>query len=312
MSTADIQHMAYADDPTVAALALAPTSARTLPLQPGHLLGGRYRILEPLGLGGMSVVYRAVDVSLRRPVAIKVFDSSSDELDIPGLDDAATRITREIRSHAALRHSGIVQLYDAALPGPELIEERAPFGYLVLEFAAGGTLAQRLRESGRGGVLSASEALQLGRDVADALAYLHRDGLAHCDVKTSNIAFDADGNAKLIDLGIAVDVRQPRAQVPSGWLAGTARYASPEQLRGRALTCATDVYSFGLVLLDSIAGGRPPTEQTGQSMVDLVPAVVPSSVGRLWARLLNAMLMPDPPRRPSADDVLDALSAMPG
>ncbi|MCW2602763.1 MAG: hypothetical protein JWN61_898 [Pseudonocardiales bacterium] len=287
------------DEPTVASAAAIPGPAAVpVALPAGHLLSGRYRIEAAIGLGGMAVVYRARDTALRRPVAIKVFGPSGDDLDLLGVDDAATRIDREIRTHAGLRHTGLVQLFDAVLPdspAPSGAPDPTPWGYLVLELASGGTLSQRQRQPAAPGV----DVRALALDMADALAYLHGRGIAHCDMKPSNIVFDRDGRAKIIDLGIAVDAASPRPQVPSGWLAGTARYASPEQLRGLALTTATDIYSLGLVLLDLLGGGRA-TSASPLPMVDVVPVDVPISLGSQWFWLLTSMLCADPAQRPTA------------
>lgn len=294
------------DEPTLASVAALPGPRATGPqLKPGRVLADRYRIEAHIGAGGMAAVYRATDLDLRRPVAMKVFGPAGDDLDLPGIDDVPTRVTREIRTHAGLRHPGLIQLLDAQLPEPAATPAGpAPWGYLVLELASGGTLAEALRNP------LPLNARALAVNVGEALEYLHGQGIAHCDLKPANIVFDVDGRAKLIDLGIAVNAAAPCAQVPSGWLAGTARYASPEQLRGRALTAATDIYSLGLVLLDALCGPRP--APAGLPIVDLQPVVVPLTVGPQWFWLLTAMLSDDPARRPSAAGVLDAVSWMGG
>lgn len=309
--------MGTLDEPTLASIAALPAPVRApVALPTGYLLAGRYRIEAMIGVGGMATVFSGRDLALRRAVAIKVFGPAVDDLNLPGIDDCATRVDREIRLHARLRHVGLVQLFDAHQPEPDphgagpggTVEDPAPWGYLVLELATGGTLAEALRTDPRpvGGPV---DARALAVDLIDALGYLHERGIAHCDIKPSNVVFAADGQAKLIDLGIAVDASAPRAQIPSGWLAGTARYASPEQLRGLALTTATDIYSLALVLLDVLAGPRsvPPT---ALPVVDVVPASVPDSVGPQWFWLLTAMLSPDPARRPSAADVAAVLRRM--
>ncbi len=300
--------MGTLDEPTVASVAARPAPARASVVLPeGYLLAGRYRIGDQLGAGGAAAVYRAEDTALNRPVAVKVFAPAGDPLGLAGHDDPTARFAAEVRTHARLRHRGLVQLFDAFEPAPSAEGDAADvdgaggpesWGALVLELVPGGTLAQRLAGPYRTDGAAPTLALQL----AETLSYLHGNGIAHCDVKPSNIVFGADGEAKLIDLGIAVDTACARTQVPSGWLAGTARYASPEQLRGRPLTTATDIYSLGLVLLDVLAGPRP-ASASALPIVDDAAVEVPDRLGSQWFWLLTAMLSGDPARRPSADDV---------
>jgi serine/threonine protein kinase len=301
--------MGRLEEPTLAVVAADPAPIHPpAELSTGHLLGDRYRIDEPIGAGGMSTVYRARDIFLNRPVAVKVFGPSGDDLDPLGIDDAASRIPREIRTHAGLRHPGVAQVFDAVLP--DATDAATPWGYLVLELASGGSLAAPLRDAP-----VADDARALGLDIAAALAYLHARGIAHCDIQPSNIVRSADGSAKLIDLGVAVEASLPRPHVPSGRPAGTARYASPEQLRGLALSTATDVYSLGLVLLDvldsdvSIDGRRGAA--SARPVVDIVPPDVPVSLGSQWFWLLTAMLGEDPARRPTAAAVGASVQEIP-
>lgn len=301
--------MGRLEEPTLALVAAAPARVHApAELSAGHLLGDRYRIDEPIGAGGMATVYRARDIFLNRPVAVKVFGPAGDDRDASGSDNASTRIAREIRTHAGLRHPGVAQVFDAVLP--DATDSATPWGYLVLELAPGGSLAQNPV-----GVPAADDARALALDLAAALTYLHARGIAHCDIKPSNIVRAGDGSAKLIDLGLAIETSSPRLQVPSGWLAGTDRYASPEQLRGLALSTATDIYSLGLVLLDVLdsevgvepRSGAAPARPT----VDVVSPQVPVSLGSQWFWLLTLMLSEDPARRPTAAAVSASVQTIP-
>ena len=233
-------------------------------LQPGSRLGV-YEILDMLGAGGMGVVYRALDPSLGRDVAIKVVSSDFRE-------DAASlrRVEREARLLATLNHPNVGAIY-----GLEVIEG-AP--YLVLELVEGETLLERL---GRG-ALPMPEAVMVGVQIADALQEAHRKGIVHRDLKPANVKLGDSGRVKVLDFGIAKadepaggrHVASPTVvtdDATPGEIVGTPEYMSPEQARGNEIDRRTDVWSFGCILYEMLTGRRA---FTGETVPDVVAAIL--------------------------------------
>ena len=183
----------------------------------------------------MGDVFEATDERLQRQVAVKVFRED------PSLD--RQRFDREARLLASLDHPGLVRVFDAGE------HDRAAF--VVLELVEGPTLADRLVE----GALPPDEVADLGIAVGDALAYIHGHGVVHRDVKPSNILCDPTGHPRLVDFGIARVVDATRVTAVATAV-GTAAYMAPEQVQGRDVTGAADVYALGLVLLELLTGAR--------------------------------------------------------
>jgi serine/threonine-protein kinase len=204
-------------------------------------LRGRYRILEPLGVGGMSVVYLARDAALGREVALKVLQ--------PGLRhrvEDRERFRREARVMAALRHSRIAAVYELA--------EAAGLPYFTLEWIRGGSLAQRLAAGGR---LPPAEAAVLLSGIACALGAAHDGGVVHRDLKPENVLLDRDGPV-LIDFGVATvsTSEHSRSEVGRGF--GTPWYMSPEQILGETHAGpASDIYSLGVLGFQLLTGRLP-------------------------------------------------------
>ena len=207
----------------------------------GRVLGGRYRLLAPVGAGASATVYGAEDVSLRRSVAVKILHPSL-------ADDPAfiKRFRAEAQAAAALNHPNVMAVYDWG-------EERG-IPYLVLEFLANGSLRAMLE---RGRRLSPSQALLVGLEAARGLDYAHRRGLVHRDVKPANLLFGDDGRLRIADFGLARAIAEAAWTEPAGVVLGTARYASPEQAKGLPVDGRTDVYSLALVLVEAITGTVP-------------------------------------------------------
>jgi serine/threonine-protein kinase len=207
----------------------------------GRVLGDRYRLTRPLGVGASANVYVGEDVRLRRLVAIKVLH--------PALaGDAAflRRFQAEAQVVAALRHPNILRVYDWGQ------DEDAP--YLVMEFLAGGSLRALLD---RGQLLSPVQAAAVGADAARALDYAHRRGLVHRDIKPANLIFDEEGRLTVADFGLARALAEATWTEPAGAVVGTARYAAPEQVRGESLDSRADVYALSLVLIEATTGVVP-------------------------------------------------------
>jgi serine/threonine-protein kinase len=208
--------------------------------QIGRVLGGRYRILAPIGSGASAQVFLADDVRLRRRVAVKLLH--------PGLsgDEAfLKRFRAEAAAAAALSHPHIVAVYDWG-------EEEEP--YLVYELLAGGSL-RGLLDAGRR--LAVAQALLVGLEAARGLDHAHRRGIVHRDIKPENLLFAEDGRLAVADFGVARALADAAWTEPSGSVMGTARYASPEQARGQLVDGKADVYALGLVLIEAVTGEVP-------------------------------------------------------
>ncbi len=210
---------------------------------------GRYLIRSALGAGGMGEVYLANDPVLDRLVALKVVT--------PGMDDAdlLDRFKREACAASALNHPNIITIYEFA--------EDAGTRYIATEYVDGVTVRQRIaREQGP---LQLSDAVEIGRQIASALAAAHAAGIVHRDLKPDNVMVRPDGYVKVLDFGLAKRVVSApgtsavhtELATTAGTLVGTIEYMSPEQVRGLPLDARTDVWSLGCVLYEMIAGQRP-------------------------------------------------------
>jgi serine/threonine protein kinase len=241
---------------------------------------GPYEIQSQLGAGGMGEVYRACDTRLDRTVAVKVLAShlsSSPEL--------KQRMEREGRAISSLNHPNICHLYD--------IGSQDGADYLVMEFLEGETLAERLRK----GAMLLAEVLKIGIAVAEALAVAHRSGIVHRDLKPGNIMLTT-GGAKLMDFGLAKPLGMQAAPSGSGTappsftaaatlsgpspltplttagsIIGTIQYMSPEQIEGKEADARSDIFAFGAVLYEMVAGKRP---FSGKSQISLASSILES------------------------------------
>src|SRR5581483_1957465 len=210
---------------------------------------GCYRIEGPIGEGGMGVVYKALDTRLNRPVAVKVLSSR--------LADAAARrrFQREAQTASSLNHPHILTVYD--------VGERDGEQYLVTEYIDGGTL----REWAGAGTRTWREIVELLVGVADGLASAHEANILHRDIKPANILVMKSGYAKLADFGLAKlagaspqpadATKTATVQTRPGIVVGTIVYMCPEQAQGRATDARSDIFSFGVVLYELLAGRRP-------------------------------------------------------
>lgn len=206
----------------------------------GVLLEDRYRVDAKIATGGMSTVYRGLDVRLDRPVALKVMDTR-----YAGDSQFLTRFQREARAVARLKDPGLVAVYDQGLDGSH------PF--LVMELIEGGTLRELLRERGPMPPHAAAAVL---RPVLGGLATAHRAGLVHRDVKPENVLISDDGEVKLVDFGLVRAVAEAGITSTSVIL-GTAAYLSPEQVSTGAADARSDVYAVGVLAYELITGATP-------------------------------------------------------
>jgi tRNA A-37 threonylcarbamoyl transferase component Bud32 len=205
-----------------------------------QLLGNRYRLGERIATGGMGAVYRAVDETLGRQVAVKAL--RRDLADDPTFLE---RFRREARAAAALSHPGVAAIYDYG--------EADGQPFIVMELVEGENLADWLAARGP---LPWQEAFAIGERVAAALAAAHAHGLVHRDVKPANIMLGRDGRAKVTDFGIA-QAAQAATLTRTGMVLGSANYVAPEQAKGGHVGPAADLYSLGCVLFEAVTGETP-------------------------------------------------------
>jgi serine/threonine protein kinase len=266
-------------------------------VRPGSKIGP-YEIVAPLGAGGMGEVFRARDPRLGRDVALKSLP------ELTRMDpERIARFQREARILASLNHPHIAAIYG--------LEEAGDQRFLVLELVEGGTLRDRLARA----TLTLREGLTIAREVADALQAAHEKGVIHRDLKPANIALTPDGSVKVLDFGLAKPIEPgpeaPTSEFPvteSGVIVGTAGYMSPEQARGLPLDKRTDIWAFGCVLYEVLAGRHPFPGGTSSERIaailtqdpDWAALPLPSRVQ--W--LVKRCLQKDPRRR--LQDIGDA------
>jgi eukaryotic-like serine/threonine-protein kinase len=242
---------------------------------------GPYEIISPLGAGGMGEVYRARDTRLGREVAIKVLPER-----VAADPDALARFEREAKAVAALSHPNILALHDFGRDGA--------IAYAVTELLEGQTLGELLES----GPLPPRRVSAIAREMAEGIAASHGKGIVHRDLKPENVFVTKTGHVKLLDFGLARETtakREDDSNAPTerrltepGTVMGTVGYMSPEQVRGRALDHRTDVFSFGAILYEMLAGRRAFAKPTA-------------------AETMTAILNEDPPELPAASGIGSSL-----
>jgi formylglycine-generating enzyme required for sulfatase activity/dienelactone hydrolase len=258
-------------------------------LAPGTRLG-RYSIVEPLGAGGMGIVYRARDEKLERVAAIKML--------APGIfsgDEARRRFRREALALAKLNHSHIAAVYD--------VGEQDGIDYIVMECVAGESLAAKVKR----GPLAVEEATSIALEIAQALEEAHEHGVIHRDLKPANVMITPKGQAKVLDFGVAKLLETTNATqslLETTALIGTPLYMSPEQALGREVDARTDLWSLGAIYYEMLTG-RPPFQ--GGSAVSVLRAVtsdrcppirqVQPALPEEADRIVSRALEKDPARR---------------
>jgi tRNA A-37 threonylcarbamoyl transferase component Bud32 len=238
---------------------------------PGVVLGRRYRLIRELARGGMAAVWEAEDTSLGRRVAVKLLHPQ-----FAREPEFLERFRREARSAASLSHPSIVSVYDVG-------EEDGGTPFLVMELVDGETLKDRIR---RAAPLPDAEIRRIGSAVAAGLAYAHRRGIIHRDVKPQNILLGEDSRARLTDFGIAQALASS-GLTRTGAVMGSVHYLAPELVRGRAATQASDIYSLGAVLYEMATGRLPFSGET-----DLAIALAHVEETPPAPRALNAHVAP--------------------
>jgi len=214
------------------------------------LLGGRYKLGEMIGTGGMADVYIAEDTRLARQVAVKVLRS-----DLARDPSFVARFRKEALAAAGLNHPGIVAVYDSG-------EEPAP--YIVMELISGHTLRELIHKGER---VPLKRALEIGEGILAALEYSHHSGIVHRDIKPANIMITDHGDVKVMDFGIARALADLGATLTSTWnVVGTAQYLSPEQALGEVADLRSDIYSTGCLLYEVLTGKPPFSGETPVSI----------------------------------------------
>ncbi|MBO2457467.1 serine/threonine-protein kinase [Actinomadura violacea] len=255
----------------------------------GRVLLDRYRLVEPLGQGGMGTVWRAHDTRLDRDVAVK-------QLRLPPALDAeqqaawTARLDREARAAARLRHPGIVTVYDLVTG-----EDGQP--YIIMELVPGRSLADLLADHG---TIPPQRAATLGLQILDALRTAHQAGIVHRDLKPANVLLDGE-RALLTDFGIAA-VEGETVLTASGALLGTPAFMAPEQVQGQTTTAATDLWALGATLYTAVEG-QPPFTGTSTGAVLIAVATQeprPARAAGPLTPVVAALLSKEPAQRPDA------------
>ncbi|HEY4227829.1 MAG TPA: Stk1 family PASTA domain-containing Ser/Thr kinase [Candidatus Limnocylindrales bacterium] len=264
----------------------------------GAVLGGRYRLVELLGQGGMATIYRARDNQLERDVAVKILRPEY------GADpDFNERFRHEAQSAASLNHPSVVAVYDYGTD---------PVGpFIVMELVEGEDLATIIRRSG---ALPPRAAARLVDQAARAVAAAHARGFVHRDIKPGNILVTHEGRVKVADFGIARALSESALTLP-GTTLGSVHYFSPEQARGELATPASDIYSLGIVLFELLTGKRPWTGDTAAAIATArltgavpSPAAVHGGIPPTLDAIARKALATNPDDRyASANDMADAL-----
>jgi len=253
------------DTPTNA-VPSAPASRRQI---------GHYQVIAKLGEGGMGEVYRARDAKLGRDVALKLLPTA-----MAHDGQSLARLEREARTLAALNHPSIAAIYG--------LEESEGLRALVMELVEGETLSEHMRGTGGAGEkpLSPEEALSIAKQIAEALEYAHERGVIHRDLKPANVKITPEGAVKVLDFGLAKVLSDQDSMTPAipansptlsaiatqaGIILGTAAYMAPEQAKGKQVDRRADIWAFGCVLYEMLAGKKP---FEGETISDLLAAVI--------------------------------------
>jgi TolB-like protein/Tfp pilus assembly protein PilF len=284
---------------------------RPQPMQPGARVGP-YEVIARIGSGGMGEVYRARDTRLGRDVAIKVLPA-----DFAADDERVKRFEREARATAALAHPNVAAIFDVGT------HDGAP--YLVEELVEGESLRVRLVD----GPLPVRQALEIAVQIAHGLTAAHGKGIIHRDLKPENVMITPDGTVKILDFGLAkfaaatpsgdaeTITQAPATGTAPGRVLGSTAYMAPEQARGFAVDERADIFAFGVVLHEMLAGERPFRGQTSPDTMAAIlkeaPRPLPDGVPAAVRRIVSECLEKRPEQRfSSAHDLLLALQAVTG
>ena len=268
---------------------------------------GHYRLLEQIGSGGMGAVYRAHDERLDRDVAIKILHSAT-----RGGRSAGGSLLEEARSASHLNHPHICTIYE--------VGEENGVAFIVIEYVAGRPMSEIIPLGG----LPVEQVLHYGIQIADALDHAHRLRIVHGDVKPANVMVTAEGNAKVLDFGLARRLRKEEVEEATvsqvnldeaGMLAGTLPYMAPEQLRGQAPDARSDIWSLGVLLYETASGHRPFPARSGFELTSAIlrdaPLPLPGHISSGLEAAIRKCLAKDSARRyRQAGEVRSALETL--
>jgi hypothetical protein len=285
LTRAGISTVALTMDSSVGGNA-SSTSAGAHRFAPGSIVAGRYRVVALLGRGGMGEVYRAEDLTLDQPVALKF---------LPGMvvagDSRLAQFHNELKTARQVSHKNVCRLYD--------LGEADGRRFLTMEYVDGEDLSSLLRRIGR---LPHDKAVDIARQLCAGIAAAHERGVVHRDLKPSNVMIDADGNVRVTDFGIATASVTAAAE-----FAGTPQYMAPEQFAGKPASIKSDIYALGLILFEVFTGRRAVDAQTLADLREFHrrgTVTTPSSVVRdldpAVERTILRCLERDPERRPGS------------
>jgi len=275
----------------------APASAPAARFAPGEVLAGRYRVVGPVGRGGMGEVYRADDLKLGQAVALKFLPAQLEH------DEAfLARFHAEVRTARQVAHPNVCRVYD--------IVEAEGRHFLTMEYVDGEDLASLLRRIGQ---LPEGKALDVARQLCAGLGAIHERGVLHRDLKPANVMLDGHGRVRITDFGLALEA----GEGGDGEVAGTPAYMAPEQFEGKAPTVQSDLYALGLVMYEAYTGKRAFAASTFRewrlahtSTAPRAPSELDDDVDAPVERAILRCLEKDPARRPRSARLLAA--ALPG
>jgi serine/threonine protein kinase len=265
---------------------------------PGTTLLERYRIVSPLGKGGMGEVYRAEDLKLGQTVALKFLPKP-----LARNEEALARFRREVRMARQVSHPNVCRVFD--------IGEADGQTFLTMEFVDGEDMSSLMRRIGR---LPADKALEIARQVCAGLAAAHEHGIIHRDLKPANIMLDGRGRARITDFGLAGLATEMKGEDVR---AGTPAYMSPEQFSGGEVTPKSDLYALGLVMYEIFTGKKPYEAATFGEMsrlreksAPMAPSTHLKDIDPLVERVIMRCLEKNPDKRPAS--ALQVAAALPG
>jgi serine/threonine-protein kinase len=264
-------------------------------LKRGRLFGERYEVIEELGEGGMGIVYKVFDRKIQEKVALKVLAP-----EVAGDEKTIDRFRNELKLARKVSHRNVCRMYDLSE------EEKTPF--ITMEFVPGENLKSLIKRIGQ---LSKTKTLSIAKQVCEGLAEAHRLGVIHRDLKPQNIMVDSEGNARIMDFGIARSIRT-KSITETGMIIGTPEYMSPEQVEGVGVDHQSDLYSLGVILFEMITGRVPFQGETPLSVIlkhktetppdpQKFDEQIPEALGRM---ILKCMEKDKSRRYPTADALL--------
>jgi serine/threonine-protein kinase len=278
------------------------TAAASNRFAPGAIIAGRYRLVALLGRGGMGEVYRADDLTLDQPVALKFLPEG-----VGGDPPKLAQFHNELRTARLVSHKNVVRLYD--------LGEAQGRRFLTMEYIDGEDLASLLRRIGR---IPQDKAIELARQLCAGIAAAHERGVLHRDLKPANVMIDGEGNVRITDFGIAgtaATAARPATNVAT--FAGTPQYMAPEQLAGQPASTRSDIYGLGLILFEIFTGRRA---IDAKSLTDLkhwhdtggltTPAMLVPDLDPAVERVILRCLEKDPLQRPGS--ALAVAASLPG